>query len=47
MDTRFRFPREPYGFSRGAKPKMGPPKFEDAVFEVAAEGLTIAITLSD
>ena len=47
MDTRFRFPREPYGFSRGAEPKMGPPKFEDAVFEVADEGLAIAITLSD
>lgn len=48
MDTRLlRMPKEPYGFSNGAKPRMGPPKFEDAVFDLAEEDLTVAITLSD
>lgn len=48
MDTRLlRLPKEPYGFSRGAEPKLGPPKFEDAVFELADEDLAIVITLTD
>ena len=48
MDTRLlRLPKEPYGFSRGAEPKMGPPEFEDAVFELADEDMAIVITLTD
>ncbi len=48
MDYRLlRLPKEPYGFSNGAKPKLGPPKFEDAAFNLADEGLAIAIALSD
>ena len=48
MDTRLlRLPKEPYGFSRDAEPKMGPPQFEDAVFELADENLAIVITLTD
>ncbi|KQQ87906.1 DUF2141 domain-containing protein [Massilia sp. Leaf139] len=27
-------PKEPYGFSRDARSKFGPPSFEDAAFEV-------------
>lgn len=30
----FGIPREDYGFSRDAKPSFGPPRWEDAVFEV-------------
>ena len=48
MDTRMlRLPKEPYGFSNGAKPKLGPPQFEDAAFDLAEEDLAIAITLTD
>lgn len=38
-------PKEGYGFSRDAKVRMGPPKFEDAVFDhgTAAQELTIAM----
>ena len=32
----FGVPREDYGFSRDAKPSFGPPKWQDAVFEVKA-----------
>jgi len=31
----FGLPVEPYGFSNGAQPNMGPPSFEDAAFTVA------------
>jgi uncharacterized protein (DUF2141 family) len=35
MDTKiFGIPKEPYGFSNGAKGFMGPPKFKDAKFIV-------------
>ena len=35
LDTNFmKIPKEPYGFSQGAKPRFGPPKFEDAAFVV-------------
>ena len=27
-------PKEPYGFSRDARSKFGPPRFEDAVIEL-------------
>lgn len=30
-------PKEPFGFSNDAKGKMGPPKFEDAAFEVKGD----------
>lgn len=46
MDYRLlRLPKEPFGFSNGAKPKLGPPDFEDAAFALGAEGLSIAIEL--
>jgi uncharacterized protein (DUF2141 family) len=32
----FGLPTEPYGFSNGAQPNMGPPSFEAAAFEVQA-----------
>jgi uncharacterized protein (DUF2141 family) len=38
-------PKEGIGVSRGAKGFMGPPKFEDAAFDVAA-GATISIRIS-
>lgn len=47
MDTRMRFPREPYGFSNGIVPRFGPPKFEDARFDIGEEELSIAIELRD
>ena len=48
MDYRLlRLPKEPYGFSNDAKPKLGPPKFEDAAFALAPAGRAIAIALSD
>lgn len=46
MDYRLlRLPKEPFGFSNGAKPKLGPPPFEDAAFSLGAEGLSITIEL--
>lgn len=47
MDTRMRFPREPYGFSNGVVPRFGPPKFEDARFNMGEDDLNIAIELRD
>ena len=48
MDYRLlRLPKEPYGFSNGARPKLGPPTFEDAAFALAPTGRAIAIALSD
>ena len=48
MDYRLlRLPKEPYGFSNDAKPKLGPPQFENAAFDLSDEGLAIVITLSD
>lgn len=32
----FGLPTEPYGFSNGAQPNMGPPSFEAAAFQVKA-----------
>ena len=40
-------PKEPYGFSNDAQPKLGPPKFEDAAFPLPPAGRAIAIALSD
>lgn len=39
-------PSEPYGMSRGAKGKLGPPKFEDAAFDVPDAGASVTIELS-
>ena len=48
MDYRLlRIPKEPYGFSNNAKPRLGPPKFEDAAFTLGPDGLAIAIDLTD
>ncbi len=46
LDTgAFGVPKEPYGFSRDARGVMGPPAFDDAVFDVPAEGLSLVIHL--
>jgi uncharacterized protein (DUF2141 family) len=38
LDTNFmKIPKEPYGFSQGAKTRFGPPKFEDAAFVVKSD----------
>jgi uncharacterized protein (DUF2141 family) len=40
------FPKEPIGFSNGAKIKLGPPSFEDAQVKVElGKTLTLSITL--
>lgn len=38
-------PKEGYGFSRDAKVRMGPPKFEDAVFEHTGENQKLTIRM--
>ena len=38
-------PKEGYGFSRDAKVRMGPPKFDDAVFEHAGEDQELTIKM--
>lgn len=46
LDTNaFGAPREPYGFSRGARGRFGPPDFDDASIDVGAEARTIRISL--
>jgi uncharacterized protein (DUF2141 family) len=44
----FGYPTEPYGFSNGAAPHMGPPAWSDAAFEVkpGANSHTIALRTS-
>jgi uncharacterized protein (DUF2141 family) len=39
----FGIPSEPYGFSNGARNAMGPPKFADAAFTLAAPALTVDV----
>ncbi len=42
LDTNaFGMPKEPYGFSRNARGRFGPPSFEDASFELGSEPKTI------
>jgi len=36
-------PSEPYGFSRDARGKMGPPSFDEAVFEVGSDTVNLTI----
>ena len=38
-------PREGFGFSRDAKVRMGPPRFEEAVFEVSDSPKAMAIRM--
>ena len=38
-------PKEGFGFSRDAKVRMGPPKFDDAVFELAGEPQRLTIKM--
>lgn len=38
-------PKEPYGFSRDARSKFGPPGFEDAAFEVGEAQTTTNVRL--
>ena len=46
MDYRFlRLPKEPYGFSNGVVPRLGPPAFEDAKFILGDEGTSVGIEL--
>ncbi|WP_081988335.1 DUF2141 domain-containing protein [Psychroserpens jangbogonensis] len=46
MDTNFlSIPKEDYGCSNNARGFMGPPKWEDAKFEVKNESVTQTITL--
>lgn len=46
MDYRLlRLPKEPYGFSNGAVPRLGPPRFADAAFTVGEEAAAIEIEL--
>lgn len=46
MDTNFLgLPREGYGFSRDAKPSFGPPSYEDAVFTVDVQGVSLSLTI--
>lgn len=39
-------PREPFGFSRNAPAQFGPPSFEEAAFDVGADGAAQSITLN-
>ncbi|MEM8766359.1 MAG: DUF2141 domain-containing protein [Pseudomonadota bacterium] len=44
LDTgMFRIPKEPIGTSNDAKARFGPPKYEDAAFQLDVETLTITI----
>ena len=49
MDTRIfpPIPREPVGTSNNAPPRMGPPKYEDAVFTLGEDGVKLPIKLLD
>ncbi|MFC5343003.1 DUF2141 domain-containing protein [Brevundimonas staleyi] len=38
-------PSEPWGYSRGARGVMGPPRFEDAAVSVGANGGVIPVAL--
>lgn len=46
LDTNaFGKPREPYGFSRNARGRFGPPSFDDASVELGTESRTLRISL--
>ena len=37
--------KEPFGFSREARVRLGPPKWDDAIFEVNDEEIVLEVTL--
>jgi uncharacterized protein (DUF2141 family) len=39
------FPKEPYGASNNKLPKLAPPKFEEALVQVGAQGAAVTIEL--
>ena len=41
----FGLPREPYGFSRGARGRFGPPQWTDARFAVGAERVVVQVPI--
>lgn len=41
----FGFPREPFGFSREARARFGPPEFEDAAVDLGSDPVTVRISL--
>lgn len=46
MDTNWiGIPKEPYACSRGARGRFGPPKWTDAVFEIAEDQQVIKISM--
>jgi uncharacterized protein (DUF2141 family) len=45
--TFFGLPKEPYGFSRDAKPMLAPPKFDAASFEVNDSDVSLVINLQN
>ena len=47
LDSNFiGIPKEPAGMSREPKARMGPPKYEDAAFELTEEGLSMPVTVN-
>ncbi|WP_213003996.1 DUF2141 domain-containing protein [Parahaliea maris] len=47
LDSNFiGIPKEPVALSNNAKARFGPPRFDDAVFELSAEGVTQTIRLA-
>lgn len=48
MKTNFLgIPKDPLGLSNGAKPKFGPPKYDDAKFQLTEKELALNIQLSE
>ncbi len=48
LDTNFiGIPKEPVALSNNARPKFGPPKYKDAVFTLAADGVVQRIDMTD
>ena len=45
LGTRLGIPNEPYGFSRNPRGVLGPPSFDDVVFDLGPEGAEIEIHL--
>ena len=40
------YPQEPWGVSRGVRPTLRPPTFEEAAVDVPSEGATIPVTVA-
>ncbi|MHA1598623.1 MAG: DUF2141 domain-containing protein [Alphaproteobacteria bacterium] len=43
----FSIPLEPYGFSNDARVRLAPPRYEEAVFTVGADGARVVANLVD